>query len=422
MRRTGNRLGNRLGAAACPATALVTGLALALAGCSAAGGPSGAASSPSSGSAGSASSTGSPSATPSTSPSPTTSPPDAAQQALARMTLAQQVGQLVMVGSAATNADPTTLAAITRSHVGNVMLTGRSSRGVEATAEVSARLQRRATKVATAGVPLLVATDQEGGQVQVLSGTGFSDLPDGLTQGAWTTSVLRRKAGTWGRELRSAGVNVNLAPVADTVPAKSASSNAPIGRFRREFGHDSATVASHVVAFTRGMQAAGVAVTPKHFPGLGHVTTNTDTSANVTDDVTTRTSEDLEPWRAAIAAGASLVMMSSATYTRIDPDHPACFSRTVVTGLLRGDLGFDGVVISDDLGQARQVQRWSPGSRAVQLVDAGGDLVLTVDPRQAAPMAQALLERASSNAAFRARVRASALRVLRAKLAAGLLG
>ncbi|GAB3599291.1 glycoside hydrolase family 3 protein [Angustibacter peucedani] len=337
------------------------------------------------------------------------------------MSLAQQVGQLVMVGGPAKGVGDRTLDAITEAHVGNAMLTGRSSAGVAATARVSAKLQARATRAATAGVPLLVATDQEGGLVQVLRGDGFTDVPSGLTQGSWSPDRLQRNARTWGQQLRRAGVRVDLAPVADTVPEATKESNAPIGHFDREYGADSRTVASHVVAFVRGMAAAGVVTTPKHFPGLGRVVGNTDTTADVTDDVTSRTSSYLEPWRAAIAAGAPVVMTSSAVYSRIDPDHPACFSRTVVTGLLRGDLGFDGVVISDDLGQAVAVRRWSPGSRATQFVAAGGDLVLTVDPRQAGPMAAALLAKSRASATFRAQVAASALRVLRLKQSVGLL-
>lgn len=337
------------------------------------------------------------------------------------MSLAQQVGQLVMVGGQASGVSGTTLAAISRYHVGNAMLTGRSSAGVAATARVSASLQRRATDDATAAVPLLIATDQEGGAVQVLSGSGLSDIPAALTQGGWSAGLLQSRARTWAGQLRAAGVRVDLAPVADTVPAGTASSNPPIGRFDRQFGSDTGAVAEDVVAFVRGMGQAGVVTTPKHFPGLGRVRGNTDTTAGVTDDVTTRTSSYLDPWKRAIGAGAQVVMVSTAIYSRLDPGRPAAFSRPVVTGLLRDDLGFDGVVISDDLGRAAQVQRWSPGSRAVQMIQAGGDLVLTVDPSQAAPMVQALLAQARADAAFRAQVRTSALRVLRLKASLGLL-
>ncbi|MGN6299682.1 MAG: glycoside hydrolase family 3 N-terminal domain-containing protein [Angustibacter sp.] len=359
---------------------------------------------------------------PSTPPTSSTRPPDDAQRALARLTLAQRVGQLLMVGTRAGHADGDTLRAVGRYHAGNVMLTGRSSAGVEATATVSARLQRAATRSATGGVPLLVATDQEGGQVQVLSGPGFSTIPTALTQGTWSTATLRDRAAQWGRQLRSAGVQLDLAPVADTVPESLGRSNAPIGRYSREFGHDPDTVGAHATAFAAGLKAADVAVSVKHFPGLGRVRDNTDTASGVTDTTTTRTDPYLQPFREAIAAGAPMVMMSSAVYREIDDDGPACFSPTVVTGLLRGDLGFDGVVISDDLGEAEQVQRWSAGSRAVQLVAAGGDVVLTVDPGDAPAMYTALYAKASSDKDFRAKVDAAALRVLRLKAAYGVLG
>jgi beta-N-acetylhexosaminidase len=162
-------------------------------------------------------------------------------------------------------------------------------------------------------------------------------------------------------------------------------------------------------------------VVPKHFPGLGLVRANTDTTSGVTDAVTSATSANLQPFRAAVQAGTPFVMISSASYPRIDAGHPACFSRAVITSLLRGRLGFGGVVISDDLGSAKAVQRWSPASRAVQFVGAGGDVVLTVDPHLAAPMARALVAKAKQSKAFRAQVDAAALRVLRAKDAAGLL-
>jgi beta-N-acetylhexosaminidase len=115
-------------------------------------------------------------------------------------------------------------------------------------------------------------------------------------------------------------------------------------------------------------------------------------------------------------------MMSTAIYARIDPGTPAAFSSKIVTGLLRQRLGFSGVIISDDLGAAAQVAATAVGQRAVDFVAAGGDLVLTVVASQASIMAAALLARASSDPAFKAQVDAAALRVLRLKQAAGLVG
>jgi beta-N-acetylhexosaminidase len=115
------------------------------------------------------------------------------------------------------------------------------------------------------------------------------------------------------------------------------------------------------------------------------------------------------------------VMLSTAIYTRLDPEHPAAFSRTIVTGMLRGDLGFRGVIISDDIGIAKQVSGYSIGGRAVAFIAAGGDMVLTVDATQAAAMTSAVLAKAQTDRAFRAQVDAAALVVLQAKQARGLL-
>jgi beta-N-acetylhexosaminidase len=141
----------------------------------------------------------------------------------------------------------------------------------------------------------------------------------------------------------------------------------------------------------------------------------------VTDTVTTRTSADIAPFRAAVTAGAQLLMVSSAYYRRIDAGRPAVFSPTVITGMIRGDLRFTGVVVSDDLGNAAQVRAWSPGTRATSFLDAGGDIVLTVNPTVVPAMVAAVTARAASNSAFRARVAAAALRVLTVKAADGLL-
>jgi beta-N-acetylhexosaminidase len=345
-----------------------------------------------------------------------------AQAALDRMTLPQQVGQLFMVGTPANRVDRRTAAQVRRLHVGNVMLTGRSRDGVRKPARVSRTMQAQVSARSTAGVRLFVATDQEGGQVRVLQGPGFSRIPSGLEQGRLRPATLRRAAHRWAGELRRAGVNLDLAPVLDTVPGpRAARRNPPIGAFDRELGYTPGRVARHGVALVRGMADGGVATAVKHFPGLGRVQANTDTSSGVTDRVTRRHDPYLAPFAAAVEAGAPFVMMSTARYARLDPKRPAAFSPYVVTTMLRGDLGFDGVVISDDLARARQVSHIAVGERAARFLAAGGDVVLTVDPAVLPRMYRAVLQRARTNPRFRARVEASALRVLTAKQRQGLL-
>jgi beta-N-acetylhexosaminidase len=346
----------------------------------------------------------------------TTTAAGGAAGVLARMSLAQRVGQLFMVGTPATLLTTDVVHAIQADHVGNVMLTGRSTKGVAATAKVAARLQKLVTVKTTAGVPLFVGTDQEGGLVQVLRGPGFSTIPAALTQGGWSAASVRAYAKKWGGQLRAAGVDVDLAPVLDTVPsAAAAADNPPVGFFKREYGFTPALVSSRGGAFAAGLGLAGVDAAVKHFPGLGRVTANTDVTAGVTDRVTRRGDPYLAPFAAAVKAGVPFVMMSTAIYAKIDPNRPAAFSKTVIGTVLRGDLKFRGVVISDDLGNAKQVAAWTPGARAVDFLRAGGDMVLTVNGSLLQPMYAAVLAKAQTDPVFRAQVNASALRVLTAK-------
>ncbi|MDF1604277.1 glycoside hydrolase family 3 N-terminal domain-containing protein [Nocardioides sp. YIM 152315] len=345
-----------------------------------------------------------------------------AERALARMTLRQQVGQLFMVGTRADRIDARTRAQIRRFHVGNVMLTGRSRHGVRAPARVARAMTAQVSPAATSRVGLFVGTDQEGGLVRVLQGPGFSRIPTALDQGRWAPARLRSAARRWARELGRVGVNLNLAPVLDTVPSRRAARhNPPIGHYDRQFGFTPRVVASHGLAFMRGMARADVTAVVKHFPGLGRVRANTDTSGNVVDHVTRRHDAFLAPFRAAVDAGAPFVMMSTARYTHLDPARPAAFSPYVVGTMLRGDLGFDGVVISDDLAHARQVAGIAPAQRALRFIAAGGDMVLTVDAAPLPAMYGAVLSRARDRTGFRTLVRDAALRVLTAKQERGLL-
>ena len=215
---------------------------------------------------------------------------------------------------------------------------------------------------------------------------------------------------------------MDLAPVVDLVPsAASAAHNPPIGVFKREYGFAPSTIVSHTDAFREGMADANVITVMKHFPGLGYVTENTDTSSKVTDTTVGSTPRAVGIYRTEIAQGVDCIMVSSAIYARIDPRSPAVFSRAVVTGLLRGKLGFSGVVISDDLSAAEGVSAWSPAQRAILAIEAGVDIVLvSADPSVAAQMVEAVVAKARTDKAFAALVDAAARRVLLLKAREGL--
>ena len=337
------------------------------------------------------------------------------------LTTEQKVGQLLMVGLTPADGASGLDAAIYAQHLGGAVYLGGWT-GAATVRATSAHLQGATGPKGTHDIRLLVAADQEGGQVQQLKGPGFSTLPSALSLGTRPTADITAAGALAGGELAGSGVNVDLAPVAGTVPASLGTANGPIGHYDREFGYDPATVARGVTAFTSGLRSAGVVATVKHFPGLGRITSNTDTSSTgITDTVTTTTDPYLQPFAAGIRAGAQMVMVSSATYSKIDGSQPALFSRTVVTDLLRGRLGYGGVVISDDLGQAKSVSTVPVGERATRFVDAGGDIVLTAVRSTAPTMADALSSRYGSDPAFAAKVEAAVARVLALKQTLGLL-
>jgi beta-N-acetylhexosaminidase len=354
-------------------------------------------------------------ASPSASPTPSVS---CAAQVFGRLTEAQRVGQLFLVGVTDDIAGPQTTAALRQYHFGSLLLYP-TSEGVTALAAATAHMQALGT-ANDGGVRMFIAANQEGGEVQHLTGPGFSTMPSALTQGTWPTATLRSAAAGWGRELRAAGVNFDLAPVMDVVPAATAASNAPVGALDRQFGSTPAGNGAHGAAFIAGMASAGVATAAKHFPGLGRVTGNTDFTANVVDNVTTADDAYLGSFRAAVAAGAPFVMVALATYTQIDKSQLAVFSPTVMK-LLRSGLGFRGAIMSDDLGDALAVQSVPAATRAISFLTAGGDMITSQSLQPALTMAGAVLAQATSSASFRAVVDAAAQRVLAAKQAYGLL-
>ena len=237
-----------------------------------------------------------------------------------------------------------------------------------------------------------------------------------------TADEVRATARGTGESLRTAGVSLDLSPVADVVPEGTARGNAPVGRYGREYGTTAEAVTEDAGAVVAGLGEAGVTATVKHFPGLGRVTRNTDTSADVRDTATTADDPDVALFgELAALPERPFVMVSSATYEQIDPGAVAAFSPVVVQQLLRGRLGFDGVVISDDVGEATAMADVPVGERATRFVAAGGTLVLTIDADLAPTMVDALLERAAADPAFAAQLDAAVRTALLAKARAGLL-
>ena len=344
------------------------------------------------------------------------SPAAKASRAIATMSLDERTGQLIMAPMFA-GGNPADLSAlISTRHVGSVVLIGNWNNGTAAAKTAADALQ----SYAPSGNQLIVSTDQEGGQVQHLKGSGFDTMPSAVAQGQMSADTLRSSAKTWGGQLKQAGINIDLAPVLGTVQVKR-SSNAPIGALNRDFGLDSNGNAQHGIAFIEGMRDAGVGATVKHYPGLGAVTGNTDfTTEGILDTTTTLDDEEIGAFNTTIKqAKPAMVMMSLATYQRIDSSAPAAFSSKIIDGTLRGSVGYDGVVISDSLSAAA-VSGIATKDLGVRLVDAGGDLACIGDTSYVTPILDGIIARAQSDPAFAKKVTASATRVMTLKYQMGL--
>jgi beta-N-acetylhexosaminidase len=217
---------------------------------------------------------------------------------------------------------------------------------------------------------LLIAIDEEGGDVTRLHAATGSAYPGNLALGAAGDPALTRSVGlAMGAELAAAGINLDLAPVADV---NSNPANPVIGV--RSFGADPELVATHTVAMVEGLQAAGVAACVKHFPGHGDTTVDSHLALPVVDADRAALEPALAPFRAAIGAGVQSVMTAHILVPALDRA-PATLSRPILTGLLRGQLGFDGMVVTDALEMGAIAGSLGIGEAAVRALAAGADAV-----------------------------------------------
>ncbi|MEU9825663.1 glycoside hydrolase family 3 protein [Micromonospora chersina] len=231
-------------------------------------------------------------------------------------------------------------------------------------------LRAAAGRLPAGPAPFLIGTDQEYGVVTRIT-DGVTLLPSPLAAGAAGDPALTEAA--WraaGAELAAMGVNLDFAPVADVLATRST----VIGS--RSFGADPKTASAQVAGAVRGLQAEGVAASVKHFPGHGLSAADSHTDLPVVGQsraVLDRTA--FPPFHAGIDAGAMAVMSAHLDVKAVDPGTPATFSRKLLTDVLRGQLGFQGVVITDGMNMA-PAKRWSPGEAAVRALNAGNDLIL----------------------------------------------
>ena len=330
---------------------------------------------------------------------------------IAEMTIEEKVGQLIMVGFEGTHANETIQTHIRERFVGGVVLFSRNIQSPKQTAELTNELQQLASTT-THHIPLFIGIDQEGGWVIRLK-EGATVLPGNMALGATDSTELAERAGEiTAAELAAVGVNLNFAPVMDV---NNNPQNPVIDR--RSFGESPELVSRLGVAYLRGLQRNGVLGTAKHFPGHGDTTVDSHFDLpTVNHDRERIRALELHPFRAVIDADVAAIMTAHIVYPAFDPDRPATLSPTILTNLLREELGFDGLLITDDMEMKAIDDRYRSGEAAVMAVEAGADIVMVLwTPAKQNEVFDALLSAVKSGRISQARLDQSVKRILKSK-------
>ena len=280
-------------------------------------------------------------------------------------TLEQKVGQMLMVGFEGLEPPVYVLDWLAAGRIGGVILFGRNVDTPEQVAALTQACHEAASS------PILIAIDQEGGRVARLR-AGFSESPGAMALGAADSDELAERVSTaLALEMRALGINWTLAPVVDI--AHNAE-NPVIGT--RALGSDPARVAALAAAQIRGFQRGNIATSAKHFPGHGNTPVDTHVDmATVGGSLEFLWAHDLVPFRAAVAAGVDSVMISHVKLAALDAEHPSTLSRVVVSGLLREQVGYDGLVCTDCMEMKALGLYYGVGERAVRAAQAGIDII-----------------------------------------------
>lgn len=293
-------------------------------------------------------------------------------------------GQLFMVGIPGLQVDQGARELVRELRVGGIILFARNLASPEQVWELTRDLQEEA--LAAGGLPLLIAVDQEGGMVQRLKAPFTLIPPARKLASVSTPAQVEALARTVARELALVGINMNLAPVLDVARGP----DCPL--WERSFGPDPEQVAAFGVAAFRGLLAGGVLPVAKHFPGLGDTTVDSHQVRPTAQNPDPERATDLLPFRRAVAAGVAAVMTAHLQVPAWD-HRPATLSHVALTGWLRRRLGYEGVIITDDLEMGAIAQEAQAADAAFQALAAGADLLLVCSPGDAAWDAAALLHR-----------------------------
>jgi len=297
-----------------------------------------------------------------------------ASASLSGLTPVQLAGQRVIYSFSGTTVPSSLLKLIRAGEVGGVIF---FSDNITSTSELAADTKEliAAQQASSVHLPLLLMTDQEGGEVRRIAGGNPTQSELTIGESANPASAAAAAGSGAARTLSDAGLNVNLAPVLDVY----ATPGNFIDAFQRSYSNDPQIVSQAGAAFIAAQQKGGVAATAKHFPGLGTAPTGADTDTEpvtLNEPLNQLRAVDELPYRAAISVGVDLIMVSWAVYPALDEKRPAGLSSTIVQGELRQRLGYTGVTITDALEAVALKQFGGAGQRAVDAASAGMDLLL----------------------------------------------
>jgi beta-N-acetylhexosaminidase len=298
---------------------------------------------------------------------PTTTVACSNQSVIGSWSVSRRASELVVVP--VLSADPAAIRVALDVNAGGLLLLG----PLPNASQLAADLAPAARRTNNGSAPF-VMVDEEGGEVQRL-GTDVQSIPSARQMAAtMTTAQVEKRAENVGRQMLALGVDVDLAPVLDLDGGPSLSAQDPDGP--RSFSTDPSVASAYGMAFAAGLRAAGVLPVAKHFPGLGDATGNTDYGPASTPPISQLRIAGLLPFQRAVAAGAPAVMVSNATVPGV-ASVPASVSPAVINGLLRSELHFNGLVMTDSLSAgAVSSAGYSVPSAAVASIEAGGDMVL----------------------------------------------
>ena len=347
--------------------------------------------------------------------------------ALARaQSLGEMAGQMVMVGFNGTSSDSAGVRAvreqIAKGQIGGVMYLGTNVESLSQVRAINASLG-----AARPWLPPFIALDQEGGQIERLKrSVGFTEIPSAEALAGQGVEAARSAYGQLALDLAAQGFNVYFGPVVDLDINPS---NPIIGRYQRAYGADPATVSAFARAFVESHHAAGVATALKHFPG--HGSSEGDTHDGFVDITQSWDEVELEPYRELMGEGlADMVMVAHLFNAEVQQGDtaqlPASLSPDWIGGVLRGDLGYGGVVISDDLEMGAIRTRFDLQDTVVRAVQAGNDILLfsntaAYDADLGRTIRDILVARAEADPGFAQRVEQSYGRIIALKRRMGIV-